>query len=155
MDDALLIEIQHLCRLAHERGLQELSITQPGFSISLSTVATAVAPASVAPVAGVAMPIPASFAPVVPPPPVVEAPKGHTIASPLVGIFYRTPSPDSPTFVEIGDTVEVGETIGIVEAMKVFNEITADCAGTVIAIPAENGKLVQVDQPLVVIDPIA
>ena len=90
-----------------------------------------------------------------PAPKEAPAPVGYVIMSPLVGVFYRAASPDSPSFVEVGDTVEVGQTIGIVEAMKVFNEITADQAGTVIAIPVKNGALVQVDQPLVVLDTLA
>jgi acetyl-CoA carboxylase biotin carboxyl carrier protein len=78
---------------------------------------------------------------------------GYTIASPLVGLFYRASSPGSPPFVEIGDAVEEGQTVGVVEAMKVFNEITADRSGIVAAIPAQNGDLVQVDQPLVILNP--
>lgn len=135
----------------NQRGLRELSINQPDFSISLSTTtAVPVAEAAAAPT----MAMPAVAAPLATPAPVAPAaPKGYTIASPLIGIFYRSSSPDQPTFVEVGDTVEVGQIIGIIEAMKVFNEITADRAGTVVAIPAENGKLVQVDQPLVILSP--
>jgi len=81
-----------------------------------------------------------------------QAPAGHEIASPLVGTFYRSSSPDMPPLVEVGDRVEVGQPLCIVEAMKVFNEITADRAGAVLAIPAQNGQLVQVGQVLVVLD---
>jgi acetyl-CoA carboxylase biotin carboxyl carrier protein len=145
MDDAQLIELQRLFQLAHDRGVRELAITQPEFSVKIVTTAPGVTWVA-APVAAAA-PTTVTPSPVAPP-----APTGYPILSPLVGIFYRSPSPDAPSFVEIGDTVEVGQTICIVEAMKVFNEITADRAGKVIAVPAENGKLVQVDQPLVVLD---
>jgi acetyl-CoA carboxylase biotin carboxyl carrier protein len=83
----------------------------------------------------------------------LAAPVGYTILSPLVGIFYRAASPDSPPFVEIGDSVEAGQTIGVVEAMKVFNEIITECPGVVAAIPTGNGELVQADQPLVILSP--
>lgn len=148
MDDAIFIELQQLFRLVNERGLRELSVSRPGFSVSMTSVQSGTAVAAPAPI------LPATPVEVLLPPveQVVAAPEGYTIASPLVGIFYRAASPDSPVFVEIGDTVEVGQTIGIVEAMKVFNEITADRAGTVIAIPTANGTLVQADQPLVILD---
>lgn len=147
MDDALLIEIQQICRLAHERNLQELAIIQPDFSISVIAMPGAVTTA--APVRSMCHAPVTSQHILGSPVPVVE---GYAITSPLVGIFYRAPSPDATSFVEVGDSVEVGDTIGIVEAMKVFNEITTDCAGIVIAIPTENGKLVQAGQPLVIIE---
>lgn len=151
MDDTLFIEIQRLCQLAHQRGLREISIARPGFSAAITTVQVGMAPSTYIPmpVTGASVPMPVTAA--VP----AAEPAGYVIASPLIGLFYRSSSPDAPSFVEIGDTVEAGQTIGIVEAMKVFNEITTDHAGTVIAIPAENGALVQVDQPLVIIDPLA
>lgn len=146
MDDTQFIDIQRLFQLVHTRGIHALSITQEGFSIAVKAMPPgegAVLPAA----APVGVPTVVSTAP-----PVVE---GYAIASPLVGIFYRSPSPDAPAFVEIGDHVEVGQTVGIVEAMKVFNEITADRAGVVLAAPAANGALVQAGQPLLVIDPSA
>lgn len=71
----------------------------------------------------------------------------------MVGVFYRAPSPDSPPFVDVGDTIEIGQTIGLIEAMKVFSEIPAEIAGVIVDIPAENGKLVQQGQPLIVVRP--
>ena len=144
MNDTLFIEIQKLCRLAHQRGVQELSISQPSFSVSLKAISS-LQQAPLMPAEGLTPVLPHSAEPIVP--------SGYTIVSPLVGIFYRAASPDAPPFVEIGDAVEIGQTIGVVEAMKVFNEITADWPGTVIAIPASNGELVQVDQPLVILNP--
>lgn len=79
-------------------------------------------------------------------------PKGHVLRSPIVGIFYASPNPDAEPFVKIGQTVKVGDTLGIIEAMKMFNQIEADMAGTVRAILAESGQPVEFDQPLFVID---
>ena len=75
------------------------------------------------------------------------------IESPMIGVFYRAPSPDSPPFIDIDDTIEIGQTIGVIEAMKVFNEVPAEIAGVVVDIPAENGKLIQQGETLVVIRP--
>ena len=82
------------------------------------------------------------------PPPVVE---GHVVKSPMVGTFYRSATPGSKSFVEVGDTVIEGATLCIIEAMKLMNEIEADKAGVVKAIPAENGQPVEFGQPLFVI----
>ena len=150
MDDAIFIEIQRLCRLVHERGLREISISRPDFSLSLTAVSagtpltTPVLPAAPASAAAPAPAVPEA---------IPAPPAGYVVASPLIGVYYRSPSPDSPPFVEVGDTVEVGQTIGIVEAMKVFNEITTERAGKIIATPVDNGTLVQVDEPLVIIEP--
>jgi acetyl-CoA carboxylase biotin carboxyl carrier protein len=73
------------------------------------------------------------------------------IVSPMVGVFYRAPSPNDPTFVEIGDTVHIGQVVGVVEAMKVFNEITSDIEGTVAEIPAQNAELVETGAPLIIV----
>ena len=78
-------------------------------------------------------------------------PAGHVVTSPMVGTFYASPAPDKPPFVTVGRAVKAGETIGIIEAMKMFNPIEADHAGTVLKIVAENGEPVVFDQPLFVI----
>ena len=80
-----------------------------------------------------------------------ELPPGHVVTSPMVGTYYSSPAPEKPPFVSIGQTVAVGDTLGIVEAMKMFNPIEADQAGTVVAILCENGQPVEFDQPLFVI----
>lgn len=77
---------------------------------------------------------------------------GHTVTSPMVGTFYRSASPDSKAFVEVGQSVNVGDTLCIIEAMKMFNQIEADKAGVVKAILCENGQPVEFDQPLVIIE---
>ncbi|MGI6296018.1 MAG: acetyl-CoA carboxylase biotin carboxyl carrier protein [Armatimonadota bacterium] len=71
------------------------------------------------------------------------------IVAPLVGVFYRSPAPDEPPFVEVGDIIEVGSRVGLLEAMKVFNEVPSEVAGEVVEIPAENGKLVREGDTLV------
>ena len=79
------------------------------------------------------------------------APEGHVVKSPMVGTFYRSASPGAEPFVEVGDTVETGDALCIVEAMKLMNEIEADAAGTIKAILVENGQPVEFGQPLFVI----
>ena len=71
----------------------------------------------------------------------------------MVGVFYRSPSPEDPPFIHVGDIVRVGQPIGLIEAMKVFSEVPAEIAGRVVEIPVESGKLVQQGQPLVYIEP--
>jgi acetyl-CoA carboxylase, biotin carboxyl carrier protein len=83
--------------------------------------------------------------------PTDSTPSGQQLKSPMVGTFYRSPSPDSAAFVEVGSEVKVGDTLCIVEAMKMMNQIEADVAGKVLAILVEDGDPVEFDQPLVVI----
>jgi acetyl-CoA carboxylase biotin carboxyl carrier protein len=83
---------------------------------------------------------------------VEEAPTGHTVKSPMVGTFYRSASPGAKAFVEIGSVVKEGETICIIEAMKILNEIEADKAGTISKILCENGQAVEYGQPLFIIE---
>ncbi|MEP6634733.1 MAG: acetyl-CoA carboxylase biotin carboxyl carrier protein [Luteimonas sp.] len=78
-------------------------------------------------------------------------PDGHVIPSPMVGTFYTSPSPEKPAFVTVGQAVKAGETLGIIEAMKMFNPIEADISGTLLAILCESGQPVEFDQPLFVI----
>ncbi len=74
------------------------------------------------------------------------------IESPMTGVFYRTPAPDQPNYVEVGDEIEVGQTVGLIEAMKVFSEVPSEVAGRIVDIPAVSGKLVQAGDVLVVVD---
>ena len=78
-------------------------------------------------------------------------PQGHIVRAPMVGTFHTSPAPDKPAFVAVGQQVEQGETLGIIEAMKMFNPIEADVSGTVLKVMAENGQPVEFDQPLFVI----
>lgn len=124
-------------------------------TVRISRAAPAVAPAAIqyaaAPVAPAAAPAvaPAAAAP-------AEAPaaeiSGHQVRSPMVGTFYRSPSPEAKAFVEVGQTVKVGDALCIVEAMKMMNRIEADKAGVVKAILVNDGEAVEFDQPLIVIE---
>lgn len=137
---AKLVETHSLSELRYEEG--DLRITlRTGTSVSY-TVSDGVAPGRAVAAA--------TSAPSAPP-----ASAGTPIEAPIMGIFYRAPAPGSAAFVEIGDVVEVGQPIGMIEAMKTFSEVLAETGGTVLAIPAENGKLVQPGEPLVVLEPAA
>lgn len=80
-----------------------------------------------------------------------DVPDGHTVRSPMVGTYYESPSPDKPPFVKVGQTVKAGETLGIIEAMKMFNPIEADVSGIVSAILVKNGQPIEFDEPMFVI----
>ena len=88
------------------------------------------------------------------PPPASEAHvhEGHVVAAPMVGTFYNAPSPESDAFVQVGQAVSIGDTLCIIEAMKIMNPIEADRAGTITAVLVENGHPVEYEQPLFVID---
>ncbi len=146
-------KIKKLIELLEESGINELEITEGEESVRISrggpvqqyapvhyTAAPAVAPAAAA--APAAAPA-AAAAPVV---------TGHQMRSPMVGTFYRAASPTSKNFAEVGQSVKVGDTLCIVEAMKMMNQIQADKAGTITAILVENGEPVEFDQPLFVIE---
>lgn len=110
------------------------------------TYATAPAPVA-APAPAPAAPAPAAAAP-------AEAqPSGTQVRAPIVGTFYAAPNPDSPAFIKVGQKVSVGDTLCIIEAMKLMNEIECEVSGTVTAVLVENGTPVEFDQPLFVIDP--
>lgn len=88
-----------------------------------------------------------------PSPAPAATPSGHVVTSPLVGTFYRRPSPEEPAYVDVGGEVKAGQTLCIVEAMKVMNEIKSDVSGTVREILADDGNIVEYGQPLIAIDP--
>jgi acetyl-CoA carboxylase biotin carboxyl carrier protein len=151
-----LRKLKTLIDLVSESNVSELEITEAegkvrivkggpasvqGFAAPMAMPqATAAAPA---PALGPAAPAAA---------PVVEAPKGHVVKSPMVGTFYRASAPGAKSFVEVGSQVKEGETICIIEAMKILNEIEADKAGTITQILCENGQAVEYGQPLFVIE---
>ncbi|CAM4286505.1 acetyl-CoA carboxylase biotin carboxyl carrier protein [Vibrio agarivorans] len=148
-------KIKKLIELVEESGIAELEISEGEESVRISRNGTAV-PAPVqyaAAPAPVAAPAPAAVE--APAAPAAEAPAavaGHQVLSPMVGTFYRAPSPDAKPFIEVGQSVTAGETICIVEAMKMMNQIEADKTGVITAILAEDGQAVEFDQPLVVIE---
>lgn len=145
-----LRKLKTLIDLVAESGIAELEITEGEGKVRivkfsqtvtpvLHEVAVAAAPAAVAPVAAA----PAAAAP--------AAEQGHAVKAPMVGTFYRAPNPNDAPFVSVGQTVNVGDTLCIVEAMKLLNEIEADKAGVIKQILVENGEPVEYGQPLFVI----
>jgi acetyl-CoA carboxylase biotin carboxyl carrier protein len=146
-----LRKLKTLIELVETSGIAELEI-QEGEERVRITRAGAPAPQTVMFHAAPQMAAPAVAAPVAAPAPVPPpAPEGHTVKSPMVGTFYRSASPGAKPFVEIGDTIEQGDALCIIEAMKLMNEIEADAAGIVKAILVENGQAVEFGQPLFVI----
>ena len=147
-----LRKIKKLIDLLEESNLAELEIKEGEEVVRLSRVpkgTVTVAPAPVMAAAPVAAP---PAAPVADAPPAVAAlPAGHVIKAPMVGTFYASATPGAPAFVKIGQQVKAGETIGIIEAMKMFNQIEAEVSGTVQAILVENGQPVEFDEPMFVI----
>ena len=149
-----LRKIKKLIDLLEESNLAELEIKEGEEVVRLSRVpkgGVAVAAPQPLPVAAPA-PAPAPVAPAAAPASTDEGlPPGHVVRSPMVGTFYASATPGAPAFVSVGQKVEAGQTLGIIEAMKMFNQIEADVAGTVKAILVENGQPVEFDQPLFVI----
>ncbi len=146
-------KIKKLIELVEESGISELEITEGEESVRIHRGGSQAAPMQyAAPVQAVAA-APAPAAPVA----AAEAsapaePTGHILRSPMVGTFYRSSSPDAKPFVEVGQKVNVGDTLCIIEAMKMMNQIEADKAGVVKQIMVENQDPVEFDQPLFVIE---
>ena len=149
-------KIKKLIELVEESGITELEVSEEEGSVRISR-ATVAAPANVqysipaaapAPVAAPVAPAAAPAAPAAAP----EEVSGHKIRSPMVGTFYRSPSPEAKAFVEVGQTVKVGDALCIVEAMKMMNRIEADKAGVVKAILVNDGEPVEFDEPLIIIE---
>jgi acetyl-CoA carboxylase biotin carboxyl carrier protein len=147
-----LRKLKKLIDLVQESGIAELEITEgeekvkivKGGALSLTAAPVAARPSTEA----------APAAPAAAPATVVEAAvgqEGHVVKAPMVGTFYRSPSPDAKAFVEVGQAIKEGETICIIEAMKLMNEIEADAAGVVKAILVENGQPVEYGQPLFIL----
>jgi acetyl-CoA carboxylase biotin carboxyl carrier protein len=146
-------KVKKLIELLEESGIAEIEIHEGEESVRISRYAQNAAP-QVVMQAPQAAPAATPAAPVAAPAPVAEAaaPAGHTVNSPMVGTFYRASSPGAKAFVEVGQRVNVGDTLCIIEAMKMLNQIESDKAGVVQAILAENGGPVEFGQPLFVIE---
>ena len=148
-------KIKKLIELVEESGITELEVQEEEGTVRISRAAPAVAPAAIqyaaAPVAPAAAPAAAPVAAAPAEAPVAEI-SGHQVRSPMVGTFYRSPSPEAKAFVEVGQTVKVGDALCIVEAMKMMNRIEADKACVVKAILVNDGEAVEFDQPLIVIE---
>ena len=143
-------KIKRLIELLDESGVNEIEIHEGEESVRINRGVTQVA----APAA--AAPPPAPVAPTAPElaaaEPAAPEPSGHTVRSPMVGTFYRASSPDASAFVEEGQAVGAGDTLCIIEAMKMLNQIESDRAGVVRSILVENGQPVEFDQPLLIIE---
>jgi acetyl-CoA carboxylase biotin carboxyl carrier protein len=152
-----LRKLKTLIDLVSESNVSELEITEAegkvrivkSAGVAVAAPVMMAAPAVAAPVAmATAAPAPAAAEAVAAP----AAPAGHTVKSPMVGTFYRSSSPGGAPFVQIGSVVKEGDTLCIVEAMKILNEIESDKAGTVTQILCENGQAVEYGQPMFVIE---
>jgi acetyl-CoA carboxylase biotin carboxyl carrier protein len=148
-----LRKLKKLIDLVQESGIGEIEITEGEEKVRISRQTSA--PAMMMPTMqhvsmGAPMQAPAAAAPAAEAPP--PEPKGHALKSPMVGTFYRAPSPGAPAFVEVGQSVSKGQTLCIIEAMKLLNEIESDAAGTVKAILVENGQPVEYGQALFLIE---
>jgi acetyl-CoA carboxylase biotin carboxyl carrier protein len=152
-----LRKIKKLIDLLEESNLAELEIKEGEEVVRLSRVPKSTAPVAAA--APVAVPVTAAPAPVAAAPaasapeaaPANVLPAGHVVKAPMVGTFYVSASPGAPAFVTVGQQVKAGEPLGVIEAMKMFNQIDADVSGTVQAILIENGQPVEFDEPMFVI----
>ncbi|MDR3446476.1 MULTISPECIES: acetyl-CoA carboxylase biotin carboxyl carrier protein [Dyella] len=148
-----LRKIKKLIDLLEESNLAELEIKEGEEVVRLSRVPKGTVTMAPAPVA--MQPAPVAAAPVAAPveaaPAEAALPAGHVVKAPMVGTYYASSSPGAAAFVKVGQQVKAGETLGIIEAMKMFNQIEADVAGTVKAILLENGQPVEFDQPMFVI----
>ena len=150
-------KIKKLIELVEESGITELEVQEEEGTVRISRAAPAVAPAAVQYAAApVVAPTPAAPtqtpAAATPTPAASDELSGHLVRSPMVGTFYRSPSPEAKAFVEVGQSVKVGDALCIVEAMKMMNRIEADKAGVVKAILINDGDAVEFDEPLIVIE---
>ncbi len=133
--------LRELARIVHDEKLSRLDIESDGMLWTLKA-----APTAVTQILHVEAGVPIAASANAP-----AAPELVPLPSPMVGVFYHAPSPGEPNFAEIGDRIERGQTIGLIEAMKVFNEITAEASGTLVEIPAGNGQLVETGMPLMLL----
>lgn len=162
-----LNEIQDLIKFVAKSGVTEVEIEQKDFKITIKSEgknkgtespiivqAAAPAPLPVAPVAAApVVPVAAAPAATPAPPAADDDSKYITIKSPMIGTFYRSPGPDKDSFVNVGDNISKGDTICIIEAMKLFNEIESEVAGKIVKVLVDDSSPVEYDQPLFLVDP--
>lgn len=161
-------EIQDLIRFVAKSGVTEVELEKDGFKLVIKAERAVehqvvTVPASIPSTVHVAAAPIAAPAPVAAPAaPVTEAPKAPShadesryisVKSPMIGTFYRTPGPDKDPFVKVGDEIQKGQVVCIIEAMKLFNEIESEISGKVVKILVDNASPVEYDQPLFLIDP--
>ena len=140
--------IEEMLQLMESRGLVELEMEHQGLRIRLKKASSSPAPQLVEYVAGVAQAASGASKP-------VAEGRRIIVKSPMVGTFYRAPAPDAPAFVEVGQDVEVGQVVCIIEAMKLMNEIKSEAAGRIAEVLAQNGDPVEFGQPLFSVEPPA
>ena len=148
-----LKELQNFIRFVAKSGAQEVSLETDDFKITVKTgpdgVVYAQAPVLAAAPTVAAAPVAAAA----PAAPAEDTSKYVTVTAPMIGTFYRKPSPDKPVFVNVGDTVKAGQAVCIIEAMKLFNQIECEVSGTVVKVIADDMKPVEYGQPLFLVDP--
>jgi acetyl-CoA carboxylase biotin carboxyl carrier protein len=158
-DPMNLTQIQELIKFVAKSGVSEVEIEQKDFKIKITTPAGKVQMVA----APVQVQMAAALAPVAAPaaaaPPAAEKPAASpdaqyvTIKAPMIGTFYRSAGPGKPVFVNVGDTIEKGKPICIIEAMKLFNEIESEVTGKIVKVLVDDAKPVEYDQPLFLVDP--
>ncbi len=152
-----LRKIKKLIDLLEESNLAELEIKEGEEIVRLSRLPKGMVgtlPVAAAPVAPVRVDAPAVAAPAAAEAPAAAGksiPDGHVVKAPMVGTFYASANPEAAPFVKVGQSVKAGDTLGIIEAMKMFNQIEADVSGTVVAVLVNNGQPVEFDEPMFVI----
>ena len=155
-----LKEIQNLIKFVAKSGTSEVKLETDDFKITIKTGPTGnttvqqlvAAPIVQGPTASAPLEV-AQTKPVSAATPVVEDSKYITIKSPIIGTFYRRPSPDKPLFVEVGHSISEGDVLCVIEAMKLFNEIESEITGTIVKILVDDSSPVEFDQPLFLVDP--
>lgn len=160
-------EIQDLIKFVAKSGVNEVEIEQKDFKLTIRSeqhtqkeekqiIVQAAAPAAPVVAAAPAAPAPApqaSEAPAAPTESAADDSKYITIKSPMIGTFYRSPGPDKDAFISVGDTIGQGDTVCIIEAMKLFNEIESEISGKVVKVLVDDSTPVEYDQPLILVDP--
>lgn len=147
-----LRKLKKLIDLVEQSGISELEITEGEETVRISRASPQPAYALHPQVHHIPVSAPAAMPASAVPAAAAEEPSGHVLKSPMVGTFYRSPSPGADAFVEVGSKVEVGDTLCIIEAMKLLNEIESDKTGVIKAILVENGQPVEFGEPLFVIE---
>ncbi len=153
-----LEEIKDLIKLVSKSGLSKVEIEREGFRISIKGSQTEpimyqAAPMVAAPVAAAPAPVATSAAPASTDASSNDDSKYITVKSPMIGTFYRTPGPDKDAFVNVGDSIQKGDKVCIIEAMKTFNEIESEISGKIVKVLVDNASPVDYDQPLFLVDP--
>jgi acetyl-CoA carboxylase biotin carboxyl carrier protein len=159
-------QIQELIKMINKSNIGEVSIEEKGFKLTIKQKEEPVQQVIAAPIQPQAITLPAatSSSPAIQtgsasttekPGKAAEAPAGNTVTvkSPMIGTFYRSPSPDKPSFVNVGDDIEPGKVVCIIEAMKLFNEIESEVKGRIIKVLVEDASPVEYDQPLFLVEP--